>query len=111
MSFAVYALPDTAKNDTLDAVTFRVTRAPSALPALASAECEFRPNNANNCNVVLRPTITVVDANTWTVRLEKITEIELEPGYYVGSILFVDINGRRRNYLQLTINIYNAPTR
>jgi hypothetical protein len=111
MSFATYALPDTASGDTLDAQIFKVSREPSALPALASVECEFRPNNANNCNVVLRPTVTILNTTTWEIRLEKIAELELEPGYYVGSILFVDANGRRRNYLQMTLNIYNAPTR
>jgi hypothetical protein len=111
MSFATYALPDTASGDTLDAQTFKATREPTAFPALASVECEFRPNNANNCNVVLRPTITIVNATTWEIRFEKIAELDLEPGYYVGSVLFIDANGRRRNYLQMTLNIYNAPTR
>jgi hypothetical protein len=111
MNFATYALPDTASGDTLDAVSLRVTRTPTALPALASAECEFRPNSASNCNVVLRPTITITNPSTWEITIDRIQSVDLAPGHYVGSVLFVDANGRRRNYLHLTLNIFNAATR
>lgn len=111
MNYGTYALPDTQSGDTLDSQLFRVTRTPSALPELATAECQFRPQNANNCKVALEPTITITDSEAWEFRLNKIPSLDLDPGYYVGSVKLTDVTGRIKNYLHFTLNVTQPPTR
>ena len=115
-TYATYAFPDTFSGDTLDAVNFTAARTPTAFANLANVEIEFRPSSTNNCGVSLELTVansgvTITNAATWAFTVKEIEELDLEPGYYVCSFRFTDVNGRVKIYLRGNITILQPETR
>jgi len=100
---AIYNLPDIKQGATLEAQTFRVTGTLASSSTLASVEMDFRKNNAEGC-IALRlrngSGITITNAATWEFCIDEITELALDPDYYVFSILTIAANGKRKHYAE-----------
>jgi hypothetical protein len=88
---------------TFDALPFTASRTPTAFADLASVTVTF--TSSCSCQHTFTWTGAITDAATWAFTLPAITAIAYETGYYTGTFLFTDVNGRKKPYLRGAINI------
>jgi hypothetical protein len=101
--FVDYNLGTYRVGTTFDALPFTAARTPTAFANLASVTVTF--TSSDSCQHTFTWTGTITNATTWAFTLPAITTIAYETGYYTGSFVFTDVNGRKKPYLRGVINI------
>ena len=86
-----------------DAMNFTAARTPTAFANLASVSVTF--TSSCSCQHTFTWTGAITDAATWAFTLPAITTIAYDTGYYTGTFLFTDVNGRKTPYLRGVITI------